>query len=456
MNQNFASKTVHRAVKYRAFPSPTLILKLEAHFLACEQIFNYLLDANEAYRNQYHTDMDGRTLASLAAKEGRKYPITNRQAAYYVAPRLIYGLIRSRKEGEGTLKKKEVGGIKASFTINCSNPTFTHIRGGAKKRASLNIPLIGDIEIVNHRETPENAKFKLITVSRNPSGHYFVSLDYEIPHDSLTGPAQVKKPLGLDFSVPKLFVASDKTLSPEADMLLVRKRYANKINALHRQLSHCRKGSNNYLKIRQRLAKVYQRIDNIKNDFIHKQTHYIVNSYDFVGVETLSLKEMCERFKFYNAVHDDSWYHFVSVLKYKMEDAKKQLRFVSRYYPSSKTCHRCGYIKHDLKLSDREYVCPICHNKADRDYNAAKNIRDQALRDAGYRIHYNSTPKPNPGQNQNPPSGPAQLGVSPPIPNLEPNKDNPLPNASGDNAPTRQEGSPPSSPIVPIKRNNVL
>ena len=79
---------------------------------------------------------------------------------------------------------------------------------------------------------------------------------------------------------------------------------------------------------------------------------------------------------------------FVFALKYKMEYQKKIVAAVPRYYPSSKTCHRCGNIKRDLTLQDRIYTCPRCHVSVDRDVNAAKNIRDQALRNAGFKIRY--------------------------------------------------------------------
>lgn len=471
MYQTIATKTIHRALKFRAFPSPNLIPKLETHFLATEEIFNYLLDLNTKYREEHGQDIDGRTMASLAARQGKNYPITNRQAAYYVAPRLTYGLMRSKKEGGGELKKKEVGGTKASFTINCSSPVFKHLRGGAKKRASFYIPLIGEIVVANHRELPLDAKFKLCTVSRNPSGEYYVSLDYEAPISDNPGPGKIKRPVGLDFSVPKLYVASDRTLTPEADMLTVRKRYAKRISLLHKKLSHSKVGGKNYGKIRKRLAKVYQRIDNIRNDYIQKETRKIVDNYDFVGVETLSLMEMCERYKFYNAIHDDSWFRFLTTLRYKMQDARKTLRYVSRFYPSSKTCHRCGYIKHDLQLSDREYICPICHNHDDRDYNAAKNIRDQALRDAGYRINYvypaNSQGKRQENENQ--------IASIPAAPSNNANRPMPTQKAStpaGQNASkvsvkennnlkdrtssiiNAKQESPPVQP--PIKRNNIL
>ena len=471
MYQTTATKTIHRALKFRAFPSPNLIPKLEAHFLATEEIFNYLLDLNTKYHEEHGQDIDSRTMASLAARQGKNYPITNRQAAYYVAPRLTYGLMRSKKEGEGGLKKKEVGGIKASFTINCSSPVFKILRGGAKKRASFYIPLIGEIVVANHRELPLDAKFKLCTVSRNPSGEYYVSLDYEAPISDNPGPGKIKRPIGLDFSVPKLYVASDRTLSPEADMLTVRKRYAKKISMLHKKLSHSKVGGKNYGKIRKRLAKVYQRIDNIRNDYIQKETRKIVDNYDFVGVETLSLTEMCERYKFYNAIHDDSWFRFLTTLRYKMQDARKTLRYVSRFYPSSKTCHRCGYIKHDLQLSDREYVCPICHNHDDRDYNAAKNIRDQALRDAGYRINYvypaNSQGAKQASGNQTAPT-PAMANnnanrPAPPQKTLTQAVQN-TPKAIGQdnnklkdhkpNTVNANQEPPPKQP--PIKRNNVL
>lgn len=388
MNEALVSKPIHRAVKYRAFPKGQVEENIEKHFRATQEIFNVLLAANNDHWKKYHRSMNDYALLSLASDEAKKYPTLNRQAAYYVGPRIIYGTKRAKSQGEGELKPKEVGSMKASFTVRCTKPVFKEINASkCKKRATISIPRIGDLVIVPHRPLPENAICRLCTISRNASGQYFFSIDYDLVLPPKP-PAPIKNPLGLDFSVPKLYVASDRSLTPDLALLKIRKQYAQKVAAAHRRLSKCKEGSKNYAKAKRKLAKLYQRMDNIRWDYIQKETSRIVANYDFIGVETLSLKDMCERFRFYKAVRDDSWYTFVTTLRYKAESAQKQMRFVSRFYPSSKTCHRCGYINHNLMLSDREYVCPVCHTRIDRDYNAAKNIRDKALRDAGYRINY--------------------------------------------------------------------
>ena len=409
MNEAVVTRPIHRAVKYRAFPKGEVKERIDEHFRATQEIFNTLLLVYQEQKSKSKGDIDPHYFASLASEEAKKYPTINRQAAYYVAPRIIYGAMRAKKQGEGELKPKEVGSVRASFTIRCSKPVFKDISATHnKKRATINLPNIGDLIVVPHREIPENAICRLCTVSRNPAGQYFFSVDYEV-YLSAKQASPIKKPVGLDFSVPKLYVASDRTLVPEVGLLKIRKKFAAKVAAAHRKLAKCQNGSKNHEKARQKLAKIYQQMDNIRVDYIHKETARIAANYDFISAETLSLKDMCERFGFYKSVQDDSWYLFVAALRYKAEAAQKQFHFVSRYYPSSKTCHRCGFINHGLKLSDREYVCPACHVKIDRDYNAAKNIRDQALRDAGYRINYIRRPPEAPAS----PTAPATPAAQP-------------------------------------------
>ena len=467
MNQAVITRPIHRAVKYRAFPKGEVKDHIEEHFRATKEIFNTLLRESQEHSAKFHKDIDPHTLTSMASEEGKKYPNINRQAAYYVAPRIIYGTMRARKQGEGELKPKEIDSQRASFTIRCTKPVFKDISATrSKKRATINLPNIGELVVVPHREIPDNAICRLCTISRNPAGQYFFSVEYELFLPTKQT-APIKKPLGLDFSVPKLYVSSDRNLVPDIALLKIRKQFADKVAIAHRKLSKCKVGSKNYEKIRKRLAKLYQRMDNIRGDYIQKETSKIAANYDFISAETLSLRDMCERFRFYKSVHDDSWYIFVTALRYKTEAAQKQFRFVSRYYPSSKTCHRCGFINHKLSLADREYICPACHARLDRDYNAAKNIRDQALRDAGYKINYirvgpNGQTNPSadinsvktasvPSSVETPaivcptPAMPTPPGPSSPPPSKPPKPD----------APTPSNPSRPNPPIIDPRRKPV-
>ena len=117
----------------------------------------------------------------------------------------------------------------------------------------------------------------------------------------------------------------------------------------------------------------------MRNDFLHKLTTDLVRRYDTICLENLNVESMMKNHNLAMAIQSASWSEFVRQLKYKAEWEGKNIVFIGRFEPSSKTCSKCGYVNRDLMLKDREWVCPICGEHHDRDINAAKNIKRFAL-----------------------------------------------------------------------------
>ena len=129
-----------------------------------------------------------------------------------------------------------------------------------------------------------------------------------------------------------------------------------------------------------KIAKIQKHTSNQRLDYLHKQSTKIANSYDIVCVETLDMKAMSNKgFGNGKATLDNGYGMFRDMLAYKLEDRGKKLIKVDRFYPSSKTCSKCGKIKKELSLSERIYECG-CGNRMDRDVNAAINIREEGKR----------------------------------------------------------------------------
>lgn len=125
-----------------------------------------------------------------------------------------------------------------------------------------------------------------------------------------------------------------------------------------------------------KVQKLYQRIDNIRTDYVNKCVNEIVKTKpSYVAIEDLDIKGMMKNKHLSKAVASQKFYEFRTKLESKCKGLGIELRIVDRWYPSSKLCHECGRIKKDLKLSDREYICE-CGYHADRDYNASLNLRD--------------------------------------------------------------------------------
>ena len=152
-------------------------------------------------------------------------------------------------------------------------------------------------------------------------------------------------------------------------------------NLAHLQKVFARKGkdSANHERMRIKVAKYHRCITNRRNDFLHKLSTHLVRNFDTICLEDLNVKGMEQNHNLARAIQSASWSEFVRQLTYKAEWYGKNILFIGRFEPSSKLCHNCGYINQNLKLSDREWTCPICGEHHDRDVNAAKNIKEIAF-----------------------------------------------------------------------------
>ena len=124
---------------------------------------------------------------------------------------------------------------------------------------------------------------------------------------------------------------------------------------------------------------LYHYLTDSRTDFLHKLSTDVVNRFDTICLENLNVDGMLKNHNLAKSIQSASWSEFVRQIKYKSEWFGKNVIFIGRFEPSSKTCSKCGYVKSGLKLSNREWVCPICGEHHDRDVNAAINIKSMAL-----------------------------------------------------------------------------
>ena len=150
-------------------------------------------------------------------------------------------------------------------------------------------------------------------------------------------------------------------------------------------MSKKQKGSNNRNKVRIKLAKAFEKLSNQKEQYIHSVVNDLLTYYDIVFMEDLNVQGMLKNHKLAKAIQEIGFYRFKSILTDKAFNNGKQVVLVDRFYPSSKTCHICGYINKGLKLSDRDWICPECGEHHDRDLNAAMNILLEGERIIGVR-----------------------------------------------------------------------
>ena len=140
------------------------------------------------------------------------------------------------------------------------------------------------------------------------------------------------------------------------------------------------KGSNNYKKIENKINKLYDKCNNVRNDFLHKLSTSIINENQVIVVEDLNVKEMFQNKNIAKVLGDISISKFINMLEYKARWYGRRLIKVGRYYPSSQLCNNCGYQNKKIKdYSIRTWQCPRCESVHDRDYNAANNILDKGI-----------------------------------------------------------------------------
>ena len=216
-----------------------------------------------------------------------------------------------------------------------------------------------------------NKNIRNATLSKTKSGNFFLSILIEMEDDELKRFEHTNEQAGIDLGVKDFVITSDGEVFENKHFF---KKEEKQMKKLQRQLSQKVKGSNNKKKEQVRIAKLFERITNKKDAYIHYVTNKLLTYFDIIFMEDLNVQGMLRNHHLAKAIQEVGFYKFKKTLVNKSLVNDKQVVFIDRFYPSSKTCSVCGYKKQDLRLSDREWVCPKCGTKHDRDINAAVNI----------------------------------------------------------------------------------
>jgi putative transposase len=222
-------------------------------------------------------------------------------------------------------------------------------------------------------DRPISGEILFSTISKSPSGKYYVSITCETEHIPYK---KNKNSVGIDLGIKDLAICSDGKIYANIKNT---KKYSKQLSYEQRQLSKKQKGSNSRNRQRIKVAKVHEKIGNGRNNHIHNITTQIVRENQTICVEDLSVLNMMKNHKLAKSISDCSWSEFLRQLKYKSEWNERNLITIDKFFPSSKTCNKCKFVNQDLTLEDREWVCPSCGSKLDRDKNASENILEQGL-----------------------------------------------------------------------------
>ena len=247
---------------------------------------------------------------------------------------------------------------------------------------TIKLPKLGKVKIRGYRNTKEiKGKVVNATIIKEPTNKYYVSV---IVEERLYQEKVIPKTIvGIDLGIKDLMITSDGKRYDNQKSIT---KYERRITRLQKELSRREKGSKNYLKTKEKLARVYSKLKNSRKYYLNEIANEIVEEHDIIVTETLKLKEMFkEKVKAFNKrLTDTSFSRLCSLIEWKSRIKGKYYYKINTYYPSSQVCSHCGYKNEKVKdLSIREYECPKCCFYNDRDINASINIKFEGL-----KLHY--------------------------------------------------------------------
>ena len=355
-----------KSIKYRFYPTKdqeTLLKKT----LGCTRfVYNKCLDIKSSLYRTEKKNISGfdlmKKLTTWKTEEGTKFlkdvsnvalqqTIRHLEVAFenFFAKRASYPVFKKRRNG-GSFSLTTFG-----FRIKDKRIYL------AKSKDPLNLA-------EKKWRIKDTDKVSSVTIRLTPSNKWYISILVKNEKD-LSLPKS-DKAIGLDMGITYLVTDSNERKFNAPDC---REEYI-KLKRLQKESFRKQKNSNNRIKANIKIARIYEKILNKREDNLHKLTTKLVNENQVIVIEELAVKNMIKNHKLAKAISDASWRKLRQMLSYKCQWYGRELKLVDRFYPSSKTCNQCGCILETLALSQRSCKCPRCGIIHDRDINAAKNI----------------------------------------------------------------------------------
>lgn len=364
-----------KAYQYRLMPTTEQATLINKHIGSCRFVYNLAL---ETKNNAYATHRKNITCFDLISQ----LPELKKECEWL-------------KEIDSQALQQSVINLDKAFTQffkgHASFPAFKNKHSGTSfrnphgdkveiKDGKISQPKFKEgIKIVIDRKF--QGEIKNTTISRTPTGKYFVSVlvdnGEELPIKKIV---TEQTAIGIDLGIKSFIVTSDGLKIDNPKHL---KKQLSHLKYLSRQHSKKQKGSRNKNKSRQKLALCHEKIANQRKDFLQKLSTELVKNHDTLCFETLQIENMVKNHKLAQSIQSSGWGMFVQMCKYKAEWNGKNILQIPTFQPSTKICSNCGTTNHTLTLADREWLCANCQTLHDRDINAAINIKNYSIRDCG-------------------------------------------------------------------------
>lgn len=375
-----------KSFKTEINPTAEQIIKINKTIDVCRFIYNFYIAHNKELYESGEKFMSGRHfnvwlnneyLPSNPDKMWIKDVYTKAVAKSMDNACVAFTRFFMHKSKFPRFKKKNKSDVKMYFVKNNKTDCLS-------ERHRVKVPTLGWVRLKEKGYIPTSKNGFVIrsgTISCK-AGRYYISVlvdiqrqDTEISNDF---------GIGIDLGLKSLAICSNGSVFHNINKTNRIRKISKKLVREQRKLSHkvisIKKGEStqkNFVKQRLEVQKLYQRLDNIRTDYINKTIHSIVKAKPYyIVIEDLNVSGMMKNRHLSKAVAQQKFFEFRTKLISKCKENGIELRVVDRFYPSSKTCHKCGHIKKDLKLSDRTYRCSECGYVEDRDINVSLNLRD--------------------------------------------------------------------------------
>lgn len=358
---------MNRSYKYRLYPNRTQQELLNKTFGCVRFYWNNLVGSFNSYDKETNPNPEYKTQKEL--KEDFEW-LSEVSAA---------SLQQKKKDFDETMKQY----FSKSRKTKINRPNFKSKRNKQSYRLpnqkfkiesnKIRLEKIGWVKIVMERSLPENAKLLSVTISKNPSGEYYASVNFS--YKSKIKTKKSNENIGIDLGLKDIATLSNGLQFKNPKKFLESQK---KLKKTQQHLSRKKKGSNRYNKQRIKVAKIYQHINNQRDWHLHNISKFIVDNFNEIGMEDLNVKGMVKNRRLSKSISDTSMSKLKWFIEYKQKEYGMEVKLLDRFKPSTKECSECGHIQ-TMKLSDRIFNCECCSFTLDRDWNAGIVIRNKTV-----------------------------------------------------------------------------
>ncbi len=364
---------LHKAVKVRVYPTPEQEILLAQHFGCARWWWNYGLNKSIETYKETGQGLGRSALNALLPKlKIAEETVWLAECYSQVLQAVTLNLTTAYKnffDGRARFPRFKSKHGRQSIQY----PQNVKVENGAVKLPGK----IGAVKAKIHRSI--EGTIKTVTVSSYPSGKYYASILSELEGDN----PQVSTEgniVGIDLGLKHFAVVSDGSKVSKFDNPKHLREHEKNLKRKQQKLARKLQRSNSRHKYRKVVARVYERVRNSRQDFLHKLSRKLVNENQVVAVENLHVKGIVRNHNLAKAISDAGWGMFTNFLAYKLEKNGGKLVEIDRWFPSSKLCSNCYHQVDEMLLEVREWTCPHCGTHHDRDGNAATNIRAEGIR----------------------------------------------------------------------------